>query len=112
MQNVGLDKFQAKIKISRKNIYNLRYADHTTLIAEGEEELKSLLMMWKRVKKLTWNWTFEKWRSWHLVSSLHGKKMGETGNSDRFYFLGSKITAASDCSYEIKDAYSLEGKLW
>ena len=45
MQNAGLDKSQAEIKIVRRNIYNLRYADHTTLIAESEEELKSLLMM-------------------------------------------------------------------
>ena len=45
MQNAGLDKSQAEIKITRRNIYNLRYADHTTLIAESEEELKSLLMM-------------------------------------------------------------------
>ena len=54
MKNAGLDKSQAEIKIVRRNIYNLRYADHTTLIAESEEELNSLLMMWKRkLKKLT-----------------------------------------------------------
>ena len=52
MRNTGLDEAQVGIKISRRNINNLRYAGDTTLMAESEEELKSLLMKWKRVKKL------------------------------------------------------------
>ena len=70
MWNAGLDEAQAGIKIARRNINNLRYADDTTLMAESEEELKSLLM---KVKKVAWNSTFIKLRSWHLVPSLHGK---------------------------------------
>ena len=70
MRNSGLDEAQAGIKIARRNI-NLSYADDTTLMAESEEELKSLLIKWKkRVKKLTWNATFRKLRSWHPVPSV------------------------------------------
>ena len=74
MQNAGLDESQAGIKIAGRSI-NLRYANHdTTLMAESEEELKGLLMNSKRkVKKLTYNSTFKKQRSWHLVASFHGK---------------------------------------
>ena len=73
MRNIGLEEAQAGIKIARRNINNLRYADDTTLIAESEEELKSLLMKGKEVKKLAWSSTFRKQRSWHLVPPLHGK---------------------------------------
>ena len=72
MWNAGLDDSQAGIKISGRNINNLRYADDTTLTAESEEELKSLLMK-VGVKKLALNSTFKKQRSWHLIPSLHGK---------------------------------------
>ena len=73
MRNTGLEEAQAGIKISGRNMNNLRYADDTTLMAESEEELKSLLMKVKvRVKKLAFS-TFRKRRSWHLVPSLHGK---------------------------------------
>ena len=73
MQNVGLDKVQAKIKIAGRNINNLRYADDTTLMAESEE-LKSLLMKVKEEsEKLALNSTFRKRRLWHPVPSLHGK---------------------------------------
>ena len=65
MRNAGLDEAQAGINISRRNINNLRYADDTPLMAESEEELKSLLM---KVKVES-----EKRRSWHPVPSLHGK---------------------------------------
>ena len=70
MQNARLDEAQVGIKIVRRNINNLRYADDTTLMAGSEKELKSLLM---KVKKLAKNSTFRKRRSWHLVPSLHGK---------------------------------------
>ena len=70
MRNAGLDEEQTGIKIARRNINNLKYIDDTTLMAEIEEELKSLFM---KVKKLASNSTFRKLRPWHLVPSLHGK---------------------------------------
>ena len=78
MQNSGLDEAQAGIKISGRNINNLRYAGDTTLMAESEEELKSLLM---KVKEETENvglkLNIQKTKSWHPVPSLHGKQMGK-----------------------------------
>ena len=74
MRNSGLEGAQAGIKIARRNINNLRYADDTTLVAESEEELKSLLMKVKEEsEKVGLNSTFRKLRPWHLVPSLHGK---------------------------------------
>ena len=74
MRNAGLEEAQAGIKIARRNINNLRYADDTTLMAESEEELKSLLMKVKvESEKLAESSTFRKRRSWNLVPSLHGK---------------------------------------
>ena len=74
MRNAGLDEPQTGIKIAGRNIKNLRYADDTTLMAENEEELKSLLMKVKKEsEKLGLNATFKKLRSWHLVPSLYGK---------------------------------------
>ena len=74
MQNARLDEAQAGIKIDRRNINNLRYADDTTLMVESEEELKSLLMKAKEEReKVGENSTFRKLTSWHLVPSLHGK---------------------------------------
>ena len=74
MRNAGLEETKAGIKIAGRNINNLRYADDTTLMAESEEELKSLLMKVKEEsEKVGLNSTFRKRRSWHLVPSLHGK---------------------------------------
>ena len=74
MRNARLDEAQAGIKIAGKNINNLRYADDTTLMAESEEKLKSLLMKVKEdSEKAGLNSTFRKLRSWHPVPSLHGK---------------------------------------
>ena len=74
MQNAGLEEAEGGIKITGRNINNLRYADDTTLVAESEEELKSLLMKVKEEsEKAGLNSTFRKLRSWHLVPSLHGK---------------------------------------
>ena len=74
MRNAGLEQAQAGIKTARRNINDLRYADDTTLMAESEEELKSLLMKVKEEsEKVGLNSTFRKLRSWHLVPSLHGK---------------------------------------
>ena len=74
MRNAGLDEAQAEIKTARRNINNLRYADDTTLTAESEEELKSLLMKVKEEsEKGGLKLNIQKIRSWHLVLSLHGK---------------------------------------
>ena len=73
-KNAGLDEAQAGIKIAGRNINNLRYADDTTLMAENEEELKSLLMKVKEEsEKVGLKLNIQKLRSWHLVPSLHGK---------------------------------------
>ena len=74
MTNAGLDEAQAGIKIARRNINNLRYADDTILMAESEEELKSLLMQLKEESgKIGLKLSIQKLRSCHLVPSLHGK---------------------------------------
>ena len=74
MQNVGLDEAQAGIKIAGRNINNLRYADDTTLMAENEEELKSLLMkVEEENERAGLKLTIQKVRSWHLVPSFHAK---------------------------------------
>ena len=74
MRKAELDEAQARIKTAGRNINNLRYTDDTTLMAESEEELKSLLMKVKQEsEKVRLNSTFRKLRSWHLIPSLHGK---------------------------------------
>ena len=113
MRNAGLDEAQAGIKIARRNINNLRYADDTTLLAEGEEELKSLLMKVKEERKkvgLKLNiqktniMAFDPVTSWQID--------GETVETvTDFIFLVSKITADVDCSHEIKRHLLLEEKL-
>ena len=78
MQNARLDEAQAGIKIAKRNINNLTYANDTTLMAESEEELKSLMMKVKEEsEKVGLKLNFQKLRSWHLVPSLHGKQMGK-----------------------------------
>ena len=74
LRNVQLDEGQAGITVAGKNINNLKYADNTTLMAEREEKLKSLLMKVKKESETSGlNSTFRKWRSWHFFPSLHGK---------------------------------------
>ena len=74
MRNAGLEDTQAAIKNAGRNIHNLRYADDTTLMAESEEELKSLLMKVKvKSEKVGLKLNIQKRRSWHLTPSLHGK---------------------------------------
>ena len=74
MGNAGLEEAQAGIKIAGRNINNLRYADYTTLMAESEEKVKSLLMKVKEEsEKGGLKLNIQKRRSWHLVRSLHGK---------------------------------------
>ena len=104
MRNAGLEETQAGIKIARRNINNLRYADETTLMAESEEELKSLLMKVKVESEKSWLKAQHSENEDHGIRSHHfmGNRWGKSGNSVRFYFGGSKITADGDCSHEIK----------
>ena len=104
MRNAGLEETQAGIKIAKRNINNLRYADDTTLMAESEEELKSLLMKVKEESEKVGLKAQHSENEDHGVWSHHfmGNRWGNSGNSVRLYFLGSKITADSDCSHEIK----------
>ena len=104
MWNAGLDETQAGIKIARRNINNLRYADDTTLIAESEEELKSLLMkVTEKSEKVGLKFNIQKMKI--MASSLITSWQidGETMEIvTHFIFLGAKITADGDCSHEIK----------
>ena len=104
MQNAGLDGAQAGIKIAGRNINNLRYADDTTLMAESEEELKSLLMKVKEENEgvgLKLNIQKTKIMAFGPITSW--QIYGETMEMVRdFIFLGFKITADGDCSHEIK----------
>ena len=109
MGNARTDESQAGIKTARKKINKLRYANDATLMAESKDELKSLL---RRVKKLAWNSTFKKLRQWHPVTPLHDKEPGESGNRNRYYFLGLQ----DHCGWWLQpwkeqDAGSLEEKL-
>ena len=113
MRNVRLDELQAGIKISGRNINNLRYADDTTLMAESEEELKSLLMRVKEESEkadLKRNIQKTKIMASGPITSwqIEGVQVGAMTD---FIFLGPKITADGDCCGEIKRACSLEGKL-
>ena len=100
MRNAGLEEAQAGIKIARRNIDNLRYADDTTLMAESEEELKSLLMKVKESEKVGLKLNIQKIRIMASGPITSWQIDGETVVD--FIFLGFKITANGDCSYEIK----------
>ena len=113
MQNARLDQAQAGIKIARRNINNLRYADDTTVTAGSKEELNSLLMKVKEdSEKVGLKLNIQKTKimasgpttSWEIEG-------GTVETVSDFIFLGSKITANGDSTY-VKDACSLEGKLW
>ena len=104
MRNAGLDETQAGIKIAGRNINNLRYADDTTLMAEGEEELKSLLMKVKEEsEKVALKLNIQKTMIMASGPITSWQTDGETVETVAdFIFLGSKITADGDCSHEIK----------
>ena len=114
MRNAGLDVTQAGIKISGRNINNLRYADDTTLMAESEEEPKSLLMKVKEEsEKVGLKLNIQKTKimaSRPITSWQVDGEIVETVSD--FIFLGSKITADGDWNHKLKDTCSLEGKLW
>ena len=113
MRNAGLDEVQAGIKIHRRNINNLRYADDTNLMAESEEEIKSLLIKVKvESEKVGLKLNIQKTKIMASGPITSWEIDGETKETVRdFIFLGSKITADGDCSHELKDACSLEEKL-
>ena len=100
MRNAGLEEAQAGIKIARRNINNLRYADDTTLMAEGKEELKSLFMKVKvESEKVGLKLSIQKMKIMASDWEIDGETVETVSD---FIFLGSKITAEGDCSHEIK----------
>ena len=111
MRNAGLEEAQAGIRIAGRNINNLRYADDTTLMAESEEELKSLLIKVKEESGKSWlkaqhseNEDYDIW-SHHFMGN-------RWGNSGRLYFLGAlKSLQMLTAAMKLKDTYSSEGKL-
>ena len=112
MRNAGLDESQAGIKIARRNINNFRYADDTTLMAESEEEQKSLLLKVKEeTEKVSLKLNIQKSKimaSGPITSWQIDREAMETVTD--FIFLDSKITANADCSHEIKKHLLLERK--
>ena len=104
MRNAELEEAQAGIKIAGRNINNLRYADDTTLMAESEEELKSLLMKVKmESEKVGLKLNIQKMKIMAWSPIISWEIDGETVETvSGFIFLGSKITADGDCSHEIK----------
>ena len=104
MRSAGLEEAQAGVKIARRNINNLRYADDTTLMAESEEELKSLLMKVKvESEKFGLKLNIQKTKIMASGPTTSWEIDGETVETlSDFTFLGSKITADGDCSHEIK----------
>ena len=113
MRNAGLDEAQAGIKIAGRNINNLRYADDNTLMAEGEEELKSLLMKVKEEsEKVALKLNIQKNKIMASGPITSCQIDGETVETlADFIFLGSKITADGDCSHEIKRCLLLRRKV-
>ena len=113
MQNAGLDEAQAGIKISGRNINILRYADDTTLMAQSKEELKSLLKVKEESEKVGLKLNIQKTKIMASGSITSWQIDGETVETATDFILGgSKITADGDCSMKLKDACSLEEKLW
>ena len=112
MRNAGLEETQAEIKIAGRNINNLRYADDTTLMAESEEDLKSLLIKVKEEsEKVGLKLNIQKTKIMASGPITSWEINGETGETVADFILGgSKITADGDCSHEIK-RHSLEEKL-
>ena len=109
MRNAGLEEAQAGIKITRRNINNLRYADDTTLMAESEEELKSLLKVKEESEKVGLKHNIQKMKIMASGPITSWQIDGETVS--HFILGGSKITADGDCSHEIKRCLLLERKV-
>ena len=107
--NARLDEAQAGVTIAGRNINNLTYADDITLMTDSEEGIKKPCDEWEESEKLVYNSTFKKLRSWHPVLSLHGKQMGKQWQQ---CFWAPKSLQIVTAATKLKDAYSLEGKLW
>ena len=115
MRNAGLEEAQAGIKIAWRNINNLRYADDTTLMAESEEELNSLLMKVKEEsEKVGLKLSIQKTKILASGSITSWQIDGETVEtvSDFIFFQAPKSLQMVIAAMKLKDAYSLEGKLW
>ena len=113
MWNARLDEAQAGIKIARRNINNLRYADDTILMAESKEELKSLLIKVKEEsEKAGLKLNIQKNED-HGIWSHHfmANRWGNNGNSDKLFWAPKSLQMVI-AAMKLKDAYSLEGKLW
>ena len=110
MRNTALDDAQAGIKIARRNINNFRYADDTTLMAESEELTSLLMKVKEESEKVGLKLNIQKIKIM-ASGAITSWQIDEETVAD-FIFLGSKITADGDCIMKLKDAYSLEGKLW
>ena len=113
MRNTGLEEAQARIKIARRNINNLRYADDPTLMAESEEDLKCLLVKVKEEsEKVGLKLNIQKTKIMASGPIISREIDGETVKTvSDFIFLGSKITADGDCSHEIKRCLLLGRKV-
>ena len=113
MRNTGLEEAQAGIKVAGRNINNLRYADDTTLMAESEEELKSLLMKVKeKSEKVGLKLNIQKTKIMAFSPTTSWEIDGETVETvSDFIFLGSRIAADGDCSHEIKRCLLLGRKV-
>ena len=113
MRNAGLEETQAGIKIDRRNINNLRYADDTTLMAESEEELKSLLMKAKlESEKVGLKLNIQKTKIMASSPTTSWEIDGETGKQcQTLFFWAPKSLQMVTAAMKLKDAYSLEGKL-
>ena len=114
MRNPGLKEAQAGIKMAGRNINNLRYADNITLMAESEEELKSLLMKVKvESEKVGLKLNIQKTKVMASGPTTSWEIDGETGETvSDFIFWGSKSLQTVTAAMKLKDVYSLEGKLW
>ena len=114
MRNDGREEAQAGVNIARRNINNLRYADDTTVMANSEEELNSLLMKVKKdSEKVGLKLNIKKVKIMASGPITSWEMDGETVETVSDFILGgSKIIADGDCSHEIKDSYSLEEKIW
>ena len=112
MRSARLDEAQAGIKIARRNINNLRYADDTALMAQGEEDLKNLLIK-EESEKAGLKLNIQKTKIMDLVPSLHGKYMGKQWKKWQTLFWGApKSLQMVTATMKLKDVYSLEEKLW
>ena len=113
MRNAGLEETQARIKIARRNINHLRYADDTTLMAESEEELKSLLMKVKVESEIVGlKLNIQKTKIMASGPSLHGKQMGKQWKlCQTLFFWAPKSLQMVTEAMKLNDGYSLEGNL-